>query len=60
MTCRLCEKTCPVKAITMENNLPVVDKEKCVKCMACVKKCPTNALIAYGKDIVVKEEKPAN
>lgn len=53
-------KTCPVKAITMENNLPVVDKEKCVKCMACVKKCPTNALIAYGKDIVVKEEKPAN
>ena len=60
MTCRLCEKTCPVKAISMENNLPVVDKEKCVKCMACVKKCPTNALIAYGKDIVVKQETPAN
>ena len=42
--CKLCEKSCKFGAITMENNLPVIDMNKCVGCMMCAEKCPTGAL----------------
>lgn len=53
ITCRLCERSCEVGAITFENNLPIVDKEKCVQCFKCIEKCPTKALISYGKEIKI-------
>ena len=53
MTCRLCVRTCPVEAIVIENNLPKIDQDKCVKCLACVKKCPTHALVAHGKEVKI-------
>ncbi len=43
--CTLCAKVCEAGAITIENNLPHIDYEKCVKCGKCVEKCPTGALI---------------
>ncbi len=38
--CSLCEKQCAFGAITMENNLPVIDYTKCTGCGKCAEKCP--------------------
>ncbi|MGM0419539.1 MAG: RnfABCDGE type electron transport complex subunit B [Bacillota bacterium] len=41
-----CEVVCPFDAITMnENNLPVVDPEKCTACNKCVEKCPHDLFV---------------
>jgi Na+-translocating ferredoxin:NAD+ oxidoreductase RNF subunit RnfB len=42
--CGLCAKNCPQKAITMENNLPVIDYSKCDGCLTCVAKCPRKCM----------------
>ena len=42
--CKKCEKTCPNGAVTVKNNLAVIDYEKCTNCGACVKECPTGCL----------------
>ena len=44
--CKKCEKTCPHGAIAVENNLAVIDYEKCNHCGACIKECPTGCLKA--------------
>ncbi|GAB6099097.1 RnfABCDGE type electron transport complex subunit B [Halanaerocella petrolearia] len=43
--CTLCAKKCPVDAIEMEDNLPVVDAEECIGCGQCVEVCPTDAMV---------------
>ena len=43
--CGLCAKMCPEGAITMENNLPVIDYNKCVGCYKCVEKCPRHVIV---------------
>lgn len=42
--CKKCEKTCPNGAITVTNNLAVIDYNKCTNCGECVKECPTGCL----------------
>ena len=42
--CGVCAKMCPSKAITMQNNLPVIDRSLCVGCGTCNSKCPTKAI----------------
>lgn len=38
-------RQCPADAITQEGNkLPVIDQEKCIKCMNCVMFCPMGAI----------------
>lgn len=44
--CGLCAKICPQKAITMVNNLPVIDYSKCVGCGLCSEKCPAKCILA--------------
>lgn len=44
ITCGKCERACKFGAITMVDNLPQVDMEKCVGCLECVKACPTGAM----------------
>ncbi|MBN1492868.1 MAG: RnfABCDGE type electron transport complex subunit B [Candidatus Omnitrophica bacterium] len=43
--CGLCVKECPFGAITLVNNLAVIDYTKCKQCGKCVKVCPTGVLV---------------
>lgn len=38
--CGLCAKNCPQGAITMQDNLPIIDYTKCNGCKTCMAKCP--------------------
>ncbi len=38
--CTLCEKQCEAGAIVMDNNIPVIDYNKCTGCGKCAEKCP--------------------
>lgn len=44
IACKKCEKNCPENAITVVNNLAVIDYDKCSGCGACVEGCPTHCL----------------
>ncbi len=43
--CGICEKTCKFDAIHVENNLAVIDYDKCKNCGACALKCPRHCII---------------
>jgi Fe-S-cluster-containing hydrogenase component 2 len=50
--CGECIDICPVQAINRNNNdIVMIDKEKCVHCYACVGFCPLLAM-RYHKDVV--------
>jgi ferredoxin len=57
--CGLCEKTCPNKAITLQNGIPVTDYSKCASCSACVSRCPTKVLKIIQREIIVDDEPEA-
>lgn len=44
--CSLCEKKCPVDAISvaMEGKMWSIDNSVCIRCKTCVLNCPTKAL----------------
>jgi len=42
--CASCIETCPVEALSMENDKAVCDEAKCVDCGACVDSCPVGAI----------------
>jgi len=42
--CYTCEETCPVDAITHNDDNVVVDAEKCNYCMDCIAPCPTGSI----------------
>jgi ferredoxin len=42
--CGICEKVCPVSAIVMRNNKPVITK-KCEHCQGCINWCPKKAIL---------------
>jgi len=42
--CNTCEETCPVNAITHDDNNYVVDVAKCDYCMDCISPCPTGSI----------------
>ena len=42
--CGLCAKNCAQGAITMVDNIPVIDYEKCNGCLTCVTKCPRKSI----------------
>ena len=44
--CTACSRKCPVKAITLVDNVPVVDREICIGCGACEHVCPARPLPA--------------
>jgi uncharacterized protein (DUF362 family)/NAD-dependent dihydropyrimidine dehydrogenase PreA subunit len=42
--CEACVDQCPVSALTMENNIPVVDEPTCIACFCCQEICPEKAM----------------
>lgn len=44
IACGMCARICPTDAITMVNNLPVIDYSKCIACGACINNCPTHVI----------------
>ncbi len=56
IACGICAKSCPHGAITMQDNLPVIDYKKCTGCLTCVNKCPRHIIISRK---IVAEETPA-
>ncbi|MDD5617932.1 MAG: 4Fe-4S dicluster domain-containing protein, partial [Candidatus Omnitrophica bacterium] len=46
--CHKCEKSCPVSAIKVVNNLAVFDYAKCQNMGECLKICPTKCIVKRG------------
>jgi ferredoxin len=44
IACKACLKACPSEAITVENNLAVIDTEKCTACGKCMEVCPVHCI----------------
>ena len=42
--CKKCERACQNDAISVTDNLAVIDYNKCINCGECVKECPTGCL----------------
>jgi len=65
IACKKCEKICPFDAIHIEDNLAVIDYEKCTSCGKCVDECPMNTIGNFRLDRKakglwpVKKKKPA-
>lgn len=60
IACGICQKACPFDAIHVENNVAMIDYDKCTSCMVCVEKCPTKAIkgdLSKRKTAVILEDK---
>lgn len=49
IACGICVKVCEPGAIKIENNLAIIDYEKCTNCGICVEKCPTKSIAMVNK-----------
>ncbi len=47
-----CAEACPFGAITMKDEMPVIDPEKCTGCGVCVNTCPKRVLQLMPKDAI--------
>ena len=59
--CNTCEATCPIDAVTHNDDNYVVDVEKCDSCMDCLPPCPTGAIdnwrrVARGSAYTLEEQ----
>lgn len=51
----ICLEVCPVKAITILNDIPVLDREICKSCGSCAVVCPAKARKLIGRYVTVDE-----
>ncbi|MFH1848059.1 MAG: DUF362 domain-containing protein [Candidatus Omnitrophota bacterium] len=42
--CRMCAKSCPASAITIDDKISGIDYKKCISCMCCSEVCAYNAV----------------
>ncbi|WP_100065094.1 RnfABCDGE type electron transport complex subunit B [Miniphocaeibacter massiliensis] len=54
--CKICEKECPVNAITVTNNLAYIDTDDCINCGMCIVKCPRDTIIDYEGAFAIKNK----
>ena len=59
--CNTCESTCPIDAITHNDDNYVVDADKCNFCMDCIAPCPTGSIdnwrvVVRGKAYTIDEQ----
>lgn len=54
--CGKCQKVCKFEAITVENNVALIDDAKCKACGLCVSECPTGAIHATQPVMIVVEK----
>jgi len=47
--CKICEKTCPVGAVKVEDNLASIDYSICTNCGLCAEKCPRKVIVNRGE-----------
>lgn len=59
IVCRKCEKECPRGAISMVDNLAVIDYAKCDFCGKCVPVCPRNIIVDLGPERKRRKDKRA-
>lgn len=45
IACGKCQRSCPAGAITIQNNVAVIDHDKCEKCGKCLESCPKHLII---------------
>jgi Na+-translocating ferredoxin:NAD+ oxidoreductase subunit B len=50
IACKQCEKKCPYDAIHVQNNLAVIDYNKCTSCGKCVEVCPNHTIINFARE----------
>lgn len=49
--CKICAgERCPVKAITMTNEVVIVNEAECIGCGLCVSGCPAGAIILAERE----------
>ena len=44
IACKICEKNCPVGAITVTDFVASIDQSKCIGCGLCAQKCPRKVI----------------
>lgn len=58
--CRLCERECPTKAISMIEGKAVIDQKKCINCGICFNTCPVKAIEIKSEaknEVQIKQDK---
>ncbi len=45
IACGICERNCPVGAVSVTDNCAVIDPALCVACGMCAVKCPRNVIV---------------
>ena len=53
IACMKCQRECPHEAIVVENNIAVIDNDKCTGCGTCAKVCPRS--IIHPQKIYVQD-----